>query len=377
MPITGGLVVTTIHEPNVLEGYLDNFSKYRHLDQVRVFVIPDLKTPVSVYNYCQRLSQRGLRVQCPTLEEQESFLRKVGFPPHLVPYNSDNRRNVGYLMALETGVDFVISIDDDNFCLPEEDFFTEHSVVCCDSEINSVVTSSTGWFNPCSLLEMEPSLPVYPRGFPYYARHKGEELIFEERIVSVHINAGLWLTDPDLDALTWLVLPTHSIAFKHQSVVLDQKTWSPINTQNTALRREAVAGYYFVKMGYPLAGMGTIDRYGDIFSGYFVQACAKHLNGYSRVGSPCVEHRRNAHNYFRDAVQEWGCIMVLEDLLPALVEVKLEGRTYPETYIALSYALEEIVEQFKGSLWADATKGYFHQIAYYMRLWARVTAQFL
>lgn len=377
MSIGAGLVVTTIGEINVLESYFENLSEYGHLDQIQVFVIPDRKTPVSVYGYCQDLNRRGLRVHCPTIEEQETFLQKVGFPPHLIPYDSDNRRNVGYLMALETGVDFVISIDDDNFCLSEEDFFLAHSTVCRSDDISRVVSSSTGWFNPCSLLEVNQPSPVYPRGFPYYARHQKEELTFEDQSIPVHANAGLWLADPDLDALTWLVLPARSIAFKRQSVVLDQKTWSPINTQNTALRREALAAYYFIRMGYPLAGMPSIDRYGDIFSGYFVQACAKHLGGYCRVGSPIVEHRRNTHNYFRDALQEWGCITVLEDLLPALVELELEGSTYPEAYVSLSYALEDTVERFKGSLWTDATRGYFHQTAYYMRLWARVTAQFL
>lgn len=376
MSVQAGLVVTTIHDLEVIEGYFDNFLKYGHLDQIQVFVIPDRKTPARAYERCRDLQRRGMQIHCPTIEEQEKFLVEVGLLPSFIPYDSDNRRNIGYLMALDCGVDFVISIDDDNFC-SSEDFFSEHLVVCQDDCEAVVVSSSSGWFNPCSLLEMDHDGPVYPRGFPYYARHSKPEVIWEKRRSQIHINAGLWLADPDLDAITWLVLPTRSINFKGPSVALDRNTWSPINTQNTALRREAIAAYYFIKMGYPLAGMPNIDRYGDIFSGYFVQACAKHLGGSIRFGSPIVEHKRNTHNYLRDAMQEWACIMVLEDLVPAIMECSLEGSDYPAAYISLSCALEEIVERMKGIVWTDATRGYFHQVAYYMRLWAKVVDQFL
>ncbi len=371
------LVLTTIFDPIVLESYHGNFQHYGHLDQVEVYVIPDCKTPPQAYEGCLDLRRRGLKVYCPTLDEQESFLKKVGFPPHLIPYNSDNRRNVGYLMALESGSDFVISIDDDNYCLPGEDLFRSHAVVCEKYHSAGVVNTDTGWFNICNLLELDKPGTIYPRGFPYYARHKKERRSVTSAQVDVHMNAGLWLLDPDVDAITRLVAPAQARAYSGRSVVLGSQTWSPINTQNTAIRREAVAAYYFVKMGYPLAGM-PIDRYGDIFSGYFAQACIRHMGGAVRVGTPVVEHRRNNHNHMSDAANEWACIMVLEDLLPWLTEeVKLEASTYPETYISLSYAIEDAVERFDGRVWVDATRGYFHQVAYHMRRWANVTKRLL
>lgn len=234
-----------------------------------------------------------------------------------------------------------------------------------------VVESNIGWFNACSLLKLVPNSNVYPRGFPYYARHKDADIVFRYEEVDVHINAGLWLKDPDLDGITWLVSPVQSVSFNAESLVLGRRTWSPVNTQNTALRRDVIAAYYFVKMGYPLQGM-PIDRYGDILSGYFAQVCMRHMGGAVRIGTPLVEHKRNSHNFMKDATNEWGCIVVLEDLLPWLSEVKLEGRTYSELYISLSYALEDIVEHFKGKIWTDPTRAYFHLMAYYMRKWAMV-----
>ena len=135
-----------------------------------------------------------------------------------------------------------------------------------------------------------------------------------------------------MDALSWLVKPRLSTAFLGPSVVLSGNTCRPVNTQNTALRSEAVAAYYYLRVNYPLLGGMLIDRYGDIFCGYFSQVCMHHLGGSLRVGIPICEHRRQSHNYLNDAIHELGCIAIMEDLLPWLTkEAKLEGNSYEKT----------------------------------------------
>ncbi len=362
------VVVTTINDPALLEEYYENFKRFGHLDMVRVVVIPDLKTPQKAYERIDDLKKRGLNIVCPTINEQEVFLKRVEFSPTLIPYNSDNRRNVGYLMALENGSDFIISIDDDNICTEDVDFFREHAVVCEDLLDVDEVSVDTGWYNIAELLVFDKSGVTYPRGFPYFARHKSNAASIKRTKGRVRINAGMWLLDPDVDGISWLVNPMKVSGFGGKSIVLSTETWSPVNTQNTALHREVIPSYYFVKMGYPL-GNSMIDRYGDIFSGYFAQACAKKLGDGIRFGTPVANHVRNSHNYMNDAHNEWGCIMALEDLLPWLRECKLEGKNYSEVYESLSYALEEVVEGMKGKIWTDATRGYFHQMAFHMRRW--------
>jgi hypothetical protein len=406
------VVLTTIFETPVLETYYANFARYGRLGQVEVVVVPDQKTPPAVFAGCRELSQRGLGCRCPSLEEQEAFLNSVGLPAHLVPYNSDNRRNVGFLMALASGADFLISLDDDNYCLPEGDVFAAHAVVRAGEGEHAVVESPNRFFNFCDLLEFDqpgsreendpltaclrarlgnpletlgtwPSrdrqgadgpffsrlpAPCYPRGYPYFARRSDHPTIRTVGRAEVHMNAGLWLCDPDVDAITWLVSAPHVVGFKGDSVVLGRNTWSPVNTQNTALRREAIPSYYFVRMGYPVGG-ASIDRYGDIFSGYFAQACVKQVGGLVRAGAPVADHRRNSHNHLRDATREWPCILVLEDLLPWLAEVKLSGDSHLGAYLSLSHELDEVVEKIHGPIWNEATRGYFHQMSYYMRRW--------
>jgi len=371
------LVFTTIYDNPILETYLRNFIKYDRLDAVEVFLIPDRKTPGRVYDRCREVTMQGLQVTCPTMEEQEEFLSHLCLPPSFIPQNSDNRRNVGFLMALHSRVDFIISIDDDNYCL-DEDFFGAHAVVCQDAVEAAVIDTSLGWYNICELLRFNRQGPVYPRGFPYYARHRPANPVHTTAQKSIHVNAGLWLQSPDLDAMSWLVNPAVSQSFPGQSVVLGRNVWTAVNTQNTALRAEAVAAYYYIMMGYPLLGGLPIDRYGDIMAGYFLQACMQHLGGSLRVGTPVAEHRRNRHDYLQDAMREIACLAIMEDLLPWITQqARLEGNSYSETYIALSYLLEDAVETFQGTLWNNSTRGYFHQTAHYMRKWATICQSLL
>jgi glycosyltransferase involved in cell wall biosynthesis len=364
------VVLTTIFDSDILDAYLENFQQYGHLDTVQVIVIPDRKTPASIFPCCADLQKQGLKVACPTLSEQEKFLARLGPFSRLVPYNSDNRRNVGFLMAYERGSDFLISIDDDNFCLPGEDFIASHSVVCRGWQRFNAAESVSGWLNVCEMLEVDPPYRVYPRGYPYRNRHRSEKIVFRTAEGSIHLNAGLWIGEPDMDAISWLTAPVQAKSLKGNSVVLGANTWSPINTQNTALVREAIPAYYFVRMGYEMAGI-TMDRFGDIFSGYFIQACMRHLGNWIRVGTPVAEHRRNSHNYLNDAMKELPCIWLLEEITAWLREVKLEGSNYAETYLSLSYMLDDAVERFTGLLWTDSVRGYFHQMAYCMREWLR------
>lgn len=373
--LTASLALTSIYDPAILQAYHRNFEKFGRLDQVGVFMIPDKKTPPEAYATCRELSARGLSVSCPTIQEQEAFLAKVGMPPHLIPYNTDNRRNVGFLMALEAGPDFLISIDDDNYCAGEEDFFAGHAVVAGGEREIDVVLPESGFFNICEMLEFEKPVPVYPRGFPYAKRKPGQARV-ERRRAEVVVNAGLWLQDPDVDAMTWLAVHPRAVRFKGGEIALGETAWSPVNTQNTALHARLIPAYYYVKMGYAVNG-AAVDRFGDIFAGYLLQACVKHLGGVVRVGSPVADHRRNSHNYMRDAAAEWFGVQVLEEFIPWLMEAKLSGATCIQTYAALAEAIDDGAERFQGAFWTDAAKGFLHQMAYYMRAWLRACTTIL
>jgi hypothetical protein len=362
------IVLTTINAGGILDDYCKQADAEGIREQLEIIAIPDRKTPDQLFKKCNEIRAQGFKVQCPTIEEQDNYLKKLGAFSTLVPYNSDNRRNIGYLMALESGNNILLSIDDDNYCIGET--YKTSAIVCEDSVTLPAVHSSNGWYNFCDMLTIEPKCDFYPRGYPYHKRHQQQQITFAEETGLVRMNVGLWLQEPDLDAITWLTAPVRAKSFKGKSFLLGNDTWSPINTQNTALHRDLIVSYYFVRMGYPLAGM-PIDRYGDIFSGFLSQACVRHMGHRIRVGTPVADHKRNSHNYLRDLTGELACILTLEPFTEWLHELKLKGSNYSDTYLSLADAIDNQVQHFTGQIWTDATRGYFHQMTYCMRQWVK------
>lgn len=366
------IVATTIFEPTFLHGYEANLRKSGRLDETTVYVIPDRKTPVSVSAEAAAARDRGFHVVCPSLKEQESFLKRVGTPDDFIPYNTDNRRNVGFLMALEAGCDVLISIDDDNFCLAGDDFVGAHHAVG-GSKNDARVKSSDDWFNLCSLLRGCDGPAIFPRGFPYAAQKAPRQIALETPVepLKIAMNAGLWLDEPDVDAIARLSRQPKILSFTERNVVLGADVWSPINTQNTALTREAALTYYYVRMGFPLRGL-SIDRFGDIMSGYLTQKVIKHLGHGIRIGSPIVEHRRTPHNLFKDLYHELAGVVLIEDFIPWLIQVPLSGANSLDVYSSLADEIAACTDRFTGFIWDDGGREFLKETSRLMNTWIRI-----
>lgn len=362
------IVVTTIFEPRFISGYLQNIERHGRIGTVDLIVIIDRKTPPTVMQACADARRRGFRVECPTLDEQEQFLGRFPTMRDRVPYDSDNRRNVGFLMALERGAEILISIDDDNYCLDDSDFVGEHAVVGEEMDVEES-ESSDGWFNIGTLLTTETAIPIYPRGFPYFARGAQTRVsVPHSRRARVAMNAGLWLSDPDVDAISRIAIAPRVSAADRTSQFLGPATWSPINTQNTAVARDAIAAYYYVRMGFNVGGL-SIDRFGDIISGYLCQACVKARGETIRIGSPVADHRRTPHNLFKDLYHELAGVVLLDDLLPWLTQAKLSGSTYGELYAHLADDLEARSGAYRGFIWDQGGGAFLRDTAQHMRAW--------
>ncbi len=366
------IVVTTIFEPRFLDGYVANLRRFGHED-ADLIVIIDRKTPASVAERCEHHRREGMSVLCPTLDEQEAFLARFPSMAGRIPYNTDNRRNVGFLMALDRGAEVLISIDDDNYVLDDVDFVGEHLVTGTNVDLE-VLESSDRWFNICSLLHSSTRDEIFPRGFPYFARRHQRDLRRERaEPARVVINAGLWLTDPDVDAMTRLTQAPRIASAEPDSIRLGDQTWTPINTQNTSITRDAIAAYYYVKMGFSLGGL-RIDRYGDILSGYLIAKCVKTRGEAIRIGSPVADHRRTPHNLFKDLYHELAGMVLLDDLLPWLLEAKIEGTLYAELYASLADAIEAKAPSMTGFVWDEGGREFLKETADHMRAWLAAVA---
>jgi hypothetical protein len=368
------ITTTTIFPLDFLDAYADNLLRFGHEGDTTIYVAGDRKSPRGCEAQAAECRARGIDARFLSIDAQHDFLNRFPDLAAIIPENTDNRRNVAYLAALADGADVVISIDDDNYCLGDIDFVGEHGRVgseCTEPE----AVGADGWFNLCTFLETEPPLAsLYPRGFPYSRRRPGTDAVAGAAAGRVAVNVGLWLLDPDADAIGRLQDRPHVRAWDGRTALLGHGVRSPINTQNTALTRDAMAAYYYVRMGAQLRGL-VLDRYGDILSGYFLQVCAEAVGDRVRIGGPVVEHRRHAHDLLVDLYHELAGIMVMEELAEFFSSVQLPGESYLTAYRALSRELESFVAEREGFIWAEETRAYFREVARSMRIWADVAAE--
>ena len=367
MPKRIDIVATTIGDGGFLAPYADLVLATGAAERVRLLAIPDRRTPRAFYAAVEAACRRGVQVEAPGIAAQEDLLRSLG-AGDFVPWNSDNRRNVGYLLAWMSDAEVVVSIDDDNLPVAG-DMLERHAIVAAGPARREIVSCDSGWFNPCRMLQLDPpAVTAFARGFPYEQRGPEGGISTRVEEVTVRVNAGLWYGDPDVDAVTRLALRPRVEPAPVGSLVLDRGTWAPVNSQNTALHREALPAYWFVRMGQRLFG-GVIDRFGDIFSGYFLQACAKHLGHGVRFGDPIADHRRNDHVVLEDLSAELPGIRALEPLAGWLRECRLEGGGYADAYRSLSHALDEAAEDSELTGAEPAARSFLHETASSMRRW--------
>jgi glycosyltransferase involved in cell wall biosynthesis len=365
------LVLTTINVPDLVLGYADNFEKYGHKDQVEILVVGDLKTPAEAGESVRKLQRRGFQAEYLDVSRQKKWLQRFPDLETIIPYNSDNRRNVGFLLAVERDADVVITIDDDNY-VTDDDYFAGHNFVGSVKEFKSA-RSSNGWYNICSMLETDPPRRIYPRGFPYSKRWS-DEAEFGKSSGRVVLNAGLWLEDPDVDAVTRLNEPLRVVRTSQETVMFDRDIYCPVNTQNTAFHRDILPCYYYITMNARIEG-GKIDRYGDIWSGFFAQKVINHMGDRVTAGPPEARHVRNKHNLLKDLREElWGMILT-ESLVSMLDSIRLKSTTYADAYKELAAGIQASASA--NEQLSPDVKQYFSQISKAMVVWVDVCKEIM
>ena len=366
------IVVTTIFRLKFLQGYIDNINKYAKEDfEVKIFIIPDLKTPkdaVSQAFNATTSNSNGVFIEYLSLNEQRKFLSRLGEIGTYIHYNTDNRRNVGFLRALDWGCDILISIDDDNYARLDEDFVGNHAQVGKIVEL-PVVNSSDNWVNICESLVTDTNKSIYPRGFPFYARDVEREVSFKRKKVFLAMNVGLWLHDPDVDSISRLTMLTRTVDFGGREFAIGLHANTPINTQNTGMIRPVAAVYYYIPMGSHIRGL-HLDRFGDIFSGYFVKKCIDSMGHYIKIGRPIVDHIRTPHDLFDDLHQELTGIIITEELTKFLASFELSGSSYLGSYENLAIIIGDFCEHTK-DLQEDHFKKYFEYVSQAMLVWCK------
>lgn len=361
------LVLTTINIPKLLFDYVDNFEKYNHKkEEIDFIVIPDLKTPLAASEVIKKISKRGFRGIYFDIEKQKKWLQRFPKLNKIIPYNSDCRRNIGYLLAKERGAEIIISIDDDNYPQKDKDYLSGHKIVGVKKKLKAV-SSSNNWYNICRHLKIKPKNNIYPRGFPYSKRWKDNAkfTLSQGRIV---INGGLWLEAPDVDAITLLNGPIRAITAEEKPYIIEPGTFSPINTQNTAIHVDILPCYWYIRMGDVIVDGLRFDRYGDIWSSFFTEKIINHTGDRASFGPPVSLHLRNPHDPLKELkTEQLKAIILTEKLVLVMESIEFTKNTYGDCYWELSDKLKQDIT--KNNNFSKEEKDYLLQITDEMKIW--------
>ena len=341
------VVTTTIHVPKLLESYMQDAMSFGH-KEVSFIVVGDRKTPNEAREFCQTLHRcYAYQTNFLGVDDQELYLRSYPELAAYLPYDSIQRRNIGILLAYERGADVIITIDDDNF-LAEPNFIRHHSLVGQEIEIDAY-SSTDGWINVCDFLTEQHGFRFYHRGFPLGARLAIDGNV--PRVQSVRgrivVNAGFWLEEPDIDAVTRLAIPLKVTGLKRQeNFALGLGTWSPFNSQNTALARDVIPTYFLSPF---------IGRYDDIWASYVTKAIADHLGDLVVFGHPLVRQERNPHDYWIDLEKERDGMRLSDAFCGYLRAIKFAGTSYSDCY-------REAIDGLRSMLNNDGSRNGFDRL---------------
>ena len=260
------IVTTTINSPT------EAIRRFDSLEDWHLIVIGDLKTPKDY-----ELS-RGTYV---SPEEQQDRFPQLS---EAIGWNCIQRRNIGFVIALEAGADIIATVDDDN--IPMADWGQRVHV---DQPITVREYRPTSEaFDPIGATNY-PHL--WHRGYPLQLVHGRDYSNIGETSITPSVQADFWNGDPDIDAICRL---EHRpvCAFETGAFPMASSIMGPFNSQNTFLSARVFPDYFL----FP-----HIGRMDDLWASYHIQA-----QGHRVVyAEPSVYQARNDHDLIVDMKNEY------------------------------------------------------------------------
>jgi hypothetical protein len=287
------IIITTINYPTLgVKKLAQNFPDWQ------IIVVGDRKTPADWHHS---------GVQFLPVEQQ---LKLDSAYAQKCPLNHYARKNIGYLKAIQAGVQIIFETDDDNipydFCLDR-----------VDKSVMGRLVEKQGWENVYTHFS---DAKIWPRGLPLeYLNQSFQQksplgnLSQYDCPIQQHLADG----DPDVDAV-YRLTTVGEIKFKPETVVLADGTFCPFNSQNTIWWPEA----------YPLLYLPSFVsfRMTDIWRSFVAQICLYKLGKNIAFKEATVYQERNEHSLIRDFADEIPGYLHNTKIMTILADLELSDK---------------------------------------------------
>jgi reversibly glycosylated polypeptide/UDP-arabinopyranose mutase len=171
------------------------------------------------------------------------------------------------------------------------------------------------------------------------------------------INVGLWVDNPDLDAIQTLARPHLVEGFipPLDNRIIPHGQYVPTCGMNLYIKHEAIPLFYFALMGegYPYR------RFDDIWGGIIAKKALDTLGWHMSVGEPWIRHSR-ASNPFTNLVKEAPGIVANEEFWYVIDSLDMSGVV--KKSIDVMYRI--------GSQLARNQEDYFQKLGGAIQTWA-------
>lgn len=304
------IVCTTIYDTQELK-------IYNGMRDWQLVIVSDLKTP--------EIKLPGAHIL--TVEEQKKLPYEIC---KIIPWNSIQRRNIGYVYALSQGADVICTVDNDNFPLDNWGFpylgKKDRIQTVCNVEFFDVVHYVTQG-------------DIWHRGTLYENTKKARQPEIITNDLKVGIQANLWLDEPDTDGICRISRDMESGKQKIEKnfsapLAISKNVFSPFNSQNTAFIKDFVVTAFLPFGGY-------FDRMDDIWAAYITERIMWETDYHLCFGPASVKQDRNPHNLWKDIQNEIAFSSNLKELLDYLRQATLTSTNVLENFVALSEQLEK------------------------------------
>ena len=289
--IERAIIVTTINPPTESVRELALRS-----DQWPLIVIGDNKTP-------RDWALKGATfIGIDEQRERRFALRS------LLPENHYSRKNLGYLEALSRGATTIAETDDDNF--PRE--WPPHDP---EPEVEGLEISRQGWINVYEHFTVER---IWARGLPLQEicrpiEHSNTPSVVRRALIHQYLAEG----DPDVDAIYRMTVGKTDHSFRDRIVILAPGSATPFNSQSTVWYDGSLPFLYLPSF---------VDfRMTDIWRSYVAQVCLWAKDERIAYRGKGVYQERNEHNLFDDFLGELVGYKRNDEIMAALVKLKLSS----------------------------------------------------
>ncbi len=259
------IVTTTINPPTKAIELFDNIEGWK------LIVVTDLKTPTE-YKLTNGI----------VLSPKDQLLMHKELS-NLIGWNCIQRRNFGFMKAVELGAELIATVDDDN--IPYIDFWGKNLLINQKTNCD-VYSGKLDCFDPFYPTEYNH---LWHRGFPIQ-KLKNRNYTKEIGTLVPDIQANFWNGDPDIDAICRME-HAPDCNFIDSNFPFTSTLISPFNSQNTILNLAAIKQYFL----FPQVG-----RMDDIWASFYVQS-----KGFKVIFDKATVYQdRNAHDLTIDFEKE-------------------------------------------------------------------------